>query len=117
MTSSLYRKARPALSACAPDWCERLFTIWNILLRRPVGLDDDVPNVATPAMLTAGPTGSVGGASRLPYASCPRVSSTVRDVRASVLLTAMVWSRFSSADEADAALRPPAPRAFCALTS
>ena len=32
------------------------------MFRRPCGLPDSVPNDATPAMLTAGPIGSVGGA-------------------------------------------------------
>ncbi len=46
------------------------------------------PKEATPEILTAGPTGSVGGASRSPYANCARVSLTVRDESVHVLLTA-----------------------------
>ena len=64
IVSALKTKSTPARSACAPAWCERLSTTWNILFRRPVGLPDRVPNDATPAMLTAGPTGSVGSAFR-----------------------------------------------------
>ena len=45
--------------------------------KRRVGLVDDVPNDATPAMLTAGPIGSVGRAFRSPWANCARVSLTV----------------------------------------
>ena len=56
--------------------------------RDAVGLPDSVPNDATPAMLTAGPIGSVGGAFRSPYANCARVSLTVRAESASVLLIA-----------------------------
>ena len=41
----------------------------NIVFTRRVGLPDSVPNDATPAMLTAGPIGSVGGAFRSPYAN------------------------------------------------
>ena len=47
-----------------------------------------VPNDATPEMLTAGPTASVGGAWRSLYANCARVSLTVRGDRLSVLLNA-----------------------------
>ena len=59
-------------------------------LTRAVGLPEVVPNDATPAMLTAGPIGSVGGAARSPCANCARVSSTVRGESVSVLLTATV---------------------------
>ena len=59
-----------------------------------------MPNVATPAMLTAGPIGSDGGASRSPRANCARVSSTVRGDRISVLPTAKVWSTLSRLDDA-----------------
>ena len=45
-------------------WCDRLSTTWNILFSRFWGLPDKVPNEATPAMLTAGPIGSVDSALR-----------------------------------------------------
>ncbi len=89
MVSSLYRKSTPARSACAPAWCDRLSTTWYIVFRRPVGLPDSVPNDATPAMLTAGPIGSVGGAFRSLYANCARVSLTVRGESVQVLPKAM----------------------------
>ncbi len=44
---------------------QTLSTTWYIRFERPVGLLESVPNVAIPAMLTFGPTGSVGGAFRL----------------------------------------------------
>jgi hypothetical protein len=66
-----------------------LFAAWNIRLSRPCGLDGKVPNDATPAMLTAGPIGSVGSASRSLLVNCTRVSLTVRVPRLSVLLNAI----------------------------
>src|SRR3982751_6124650 len=117
MRSSLYRKSAPTLNACAPASCDRLLTTWYILLIRPVGLLGSVPNEATPAMLTAGPIGSVGGASRSLYAHCARVSRTVRLESVSVLLIAMVWSTLSSPADAVGALSPPAPLELRELTS
>src|SRR5436190_23177960 len=117
MRLSLYRKSAPTLSACAPAWCDRLLTTWYILLRRAVGLLESVPNEATPAMLTAGPIGSVGAASRSLSANCARVSSTVRPDSVSVLLIAIVWSTLSSPAAAVGALSPPAPRELSELTS
>jgi len=60
------------------------------VLTRRVGLPDDVPNAATPAMLTAGPFGSVAGARRSPCAICARVSLTVRGEIVQMLLNAAV---------------------------
>jgi hypothetical protein len=87
------------------------------LLRRPVGDPDSVPKLATPAMETAGPTGSVGGASRLLDVNCPRVSLTVRSERVAMLPKATVWSVLSSPAEAEVVLSPPAPREFSLWTS
>jgi len=70
---------------------------WNIVFERPCGLDGKVPNDATPAMLTAGPMGSVGGASRSEWVNCARVSLTVRDPIVSVLPNARAWSLLSEA--------------------
>ena len=53
-------------------------TSWTIRFRRACGLDENVPNVATPAMLTAGPTWSDGSARRSLCVNCARVSFTVR---------------------------------------
>jgi len=61
-------------------------------------------------MLTAGPIGSVGGASRLLRVNCPRVSFTVRGESVRILLAAIVWSVSSSPAEALAAFNAPAPR-------
>jgi len=88
MVSSLYRKSTPARSACAPRWCEMLSTTSYIVFNRKVGLLEKVPNVATPAMLTDGPIGSVDGAFRSPREICARVSLTVREDSVMVLLTA-----------------------------
>ena len=44
----------------------------------------------TPAMLTAGPIGSLGGAFRSLSVNCPRVSFTVLGDSVSVLLAAIV---------------------------
>ena len=52
---------------------------------RRVGLPDSVPKVATPAMLTAGPIGSVGSAFKSPETNCARVSLTVRGAMVHVL--------------------------------
>ena len=57
-------KSTPARNAWAPRCCATLSVIWNIRLSRPCGLEGNVPNVAEPATLTAGPIGSVGSASR-----------------------------------------------------
>ena len=78
----------PALNACAPDWCDRLLTTWYIEFTRRVGLPELVPNDATPAMLTAGPIGSEGGALKSLRANCARVSSTVRAESVKVLPSA-----------------------------
>src|SRR5262249_23994716 len=87
------------------------------LFRRAVGEPDSVPNVATPEMLTAGPTGSVGGACRLLKVTCPRVSCTVRGESVNILLTAIVWSRLSTPADAETAFRAPAPRVLPLWTS
>src|SRR4051794_27019662 len=86
--SSFQRKSVPALNACAPAWCVRLLTTWYRLFTRRVGLPELVPKDATPAMLTAGPIGSDGGAFRSPCTNCARVSSTVRADSVHVLLRA-----------------------------
>ena len=78
MVVSLCRKSTPARRACAPAWWESVFTTSRSVLVRRVGLPESVPKVATPEMLTTGPTGSVGGASRSPWANWTRVSFTVR---------------------------------------
>jgi hypothetical protein len=83
---------------------------------RRVGLNDSVPNDATPAMLTAGPMASVGGALRSLDANCARVSLTVREDRLAVLLKATVRSMLSRAAEAVGALNPPAPRELSDVT-
>ena len=44
-----------------------------------MGEPESVPNEATPEMLTAGPMGSDGGACRLLWVNCPRVSFTMRE--------------------------------------
>ncbi len=62
-------------------------------IRRAVGEADSVPKVATPEMLTAGPTGSLTGASRSLSVNWPRVSLTVTGVSVAMLLTVMLWSR------------------------
>ena len=67
-------------------------------------------------MLTAGPTGSVGGAFRSLCANCARVSFTVRGPSVSRLLSATVWSTLSRAAEADGAFSAPAPLELRALT-
>ena len=105
-------KSTPARSAWAPRCWATLSVSWNIVFSRPCGLEGNVPNEATPAMLTAGPTGSVGRASRSEWVNCARVSLTVRDPIVSVLLNAIAWSWLSRPAEADGALRPPAPREF-----
>ncbi len=117
MVSLLCRKSAPTRIAWAPRWCEMLSTTWNIAFLRSWGLTDSVPNVATPAMLTAGPIGSVDGALRSLYVNCARVSLTVRGDSVQVLLTAAAWSTLSSPADADGALRPPAPRAFSDVMS
>ena len=86
------------------------------LFCRRVGLPDNVPNVATPEMLTAGPIGSVGGALRSLNVNCARVSFTVRGESVIVLLNAAVRSTFSSPADAVAVLSPPAPREFADVT-
>src|SRR3972149_11383648 len=78
MRSALYRKSAPALKAWTPAWYDRLLTTWYIRFTRPVGLLESLPKEATPAMLTAGPIGSVGGACRLLCATCARDSRSVR---------------------------------------
>src|SRR3954454_11924749 len=93
MVRSLYRKSAPNRSACAPAWCERLLATSYSRLSRAVGAPDCVPNDATPAMLTAGPTGSDGGAFRSLLVSWARVSLTVRGDNVAILLAARVWSR------------------------
>ena len=90
MVQSLYRKSTPARSACAPCWCERLSATSYSLFCRPVGEPESVPKVATPEIVTAGPTGSVGSALRLLCVNCPRVSLTVCGESVATLLTAMV---------------------------
>ena len=117
MVTSLYRKFTPALSACAPVWCERLSTISYSLFRRPVGDPESVPKEATPEMLTAGPMGSVGSACRLLYVNWPRVSLTVRGESVAMLLTATVWSVLSRPAEAVTAFNAPAPRELLLWTS
>ena len=47
-----------------PATADVLLATCNILFRRRCGLDGNVPNDATPAIPTAGPTGSVGSARR-----------------------------------------------------
>ncbi len=79
-------KSTPARRACPPRCCETVLAICSIRFNRPCGLEGNVPNDATPAMLTAGPTGSVGSASRLLLVNCARVSFTVRAPRVIVLL-------------------------------
>src|SRR3954469_17472844 len=106
----------PARSACAPAWCERLSTSWYIVLTRRVGLPDAVPNAATPAMVTAGPVGSVGGASRSLCAICARVSLTVFDDNVQVLPNASEWSPLASPVDALGALSAPTPREFADVT-
>ena len=68
MVVSLYRKSTPARRAWAPAWCDSVSTTSTSVLVRRVGLPEAVPKDATPEMLTAGPTGSVGGACRSPCA-------------------------------------------------
>ena len=75
------RGRRAAATGCS--------TTWNIVLSRPCGLRESVPNVATPAMLTAGPTWSDGSACRSLCVNCARVSFTVRVPSVSVLLKAI----------------------------
>lgn len=75
-----------------------------------MGEPERVPKEAIPAMLTAGPMGSVGSACKLLYVNCPRVSLTVRGERVTTLLTAMVWSVLSSPADALTAFNAPAPR-------
>ena len=82
-----------------------------------MGEPESVPKEATPEMLTAGPIGSVGGACRLLWVNCPRVSFTMRDERVAMLLTAMVWSVLSRPADAVAALNAPAPRELLLWTS
>ena len=82
-------KSAPARSACAPDWCETLLTSWYIVFTRACGLAESVPNEATPAMLTAGPIGSLGSACNALRVTCTRVSFTVIGESVSVLLTAI----------------------------
>ena len=65
-------------------------TTWNSVFCRRTGLLDSVPNDATPAMLTAGPIGSLGGACRSLRVTCARISLTVRDDRLIVSLNATV---------------------------
>ena len=84
---------------------------------RPVGLVDNVPNDAIPKMLTAGPIGSDGSASRSLNATCARSSLTVRPEIVVVLPNASVWSMLSSPADALGALSPPAPRELLELTS
>ena len=55
-----------ARNAWAPLRWDRLSTTWYILFTRAVGLPESVPKDTMPAMLTAGPMVSVGGALRLP---------------------------------------------------
>lgn len=89
----------------------------NSLLSRPAGDPERRPKDATPEMLTAAPFRSVGSAVKSLWVNWPRVSLTVREPIAQMLLTAIVWSVLSSPAEADGALNPPAPREFWLLTS
>src|SRR5262245_9537454 len=109
-------KSTPARTAWAPAWCDRLSTNCSMRFRRRVGLPERVPNDATPAMLTAGPTRSVGGAFRSPYVNCARVSLTVRFEIVHVLPNATAWSTLSSPADAEGALSAPAPRALSDVT-
>src|SRR5437660_12910490 len=93
-----------------------LSTTSNILLTRSVGLLENVPNTATPAIFTVGPIGSVEGAVRSENAYCARVSFTVHGESVLVLLTATVRSTLSSAAEPLGAAMPPAPRELLELT-
>src|SRR5580765_1519560 len=93
-----------------------LSTASNILLTRRVGLLENVPKTATPAIFTVGPIGSVEGARRSEKAYCARVSFTVRGDNVMVLLTATVRSTFSSAADPLGAPIPPAPRELLELT-
>src|SRR6516162_610525 len=117
MASSLNRKSRPARRACGPAWCERLSTTSNILLSRPVGLPESVPNDATPAMLIAGPTGSVGSAFRWLYVNCARVSLTVVGDSVQILAADSALSLLSRPADADEVAMPPAPRELLDVTS
>src|SRR5688572_26844257 len=116
MTSSLNRKSTPARNECAPCTIVRLLTTCDRRLTRPVGELEDVPNCATPAMLTAGPIGSEGGALRRLCANCARVSNSTVGETTKVLPSASDWSVLVSAAEADGALKPPAPLEFCEST-
>ncbi len=75
-----------------------------------------MPKEATPEIVTAGPTGSVGGAARLLRVNCPRVSLTVPAESVATLLIATVWSVLSSPADALAAFSPPPPREFLLFT-
>ena len=89
--SSLYRKSTPARSACAPGLVRQVVDdLVHLVHARRSGCPTACRTTATPAMLTAGPIGSVGGAFRSLYANCARVSLTVRGDSVSVLLTAIV---------------------------
>ncbi len=67
-------------------------------------------------MLTAGPIGSEGGASKVLLQNCPRVSFTSRGENVATLLNARTWSVSYRLAEAVGALSPPAPREFWLLT-
>src|SRR5947208_15777653 len=70
IASELYKTSTPARTAWPPTWRDRLSTSSYILFNRRVGAPDNVPKVATPAMVTAGPIESLGGAFRSPYPNC-----------------------------------------------
>src|SRR5262245_14146522 len=94
-----------------------LSTTSTIRLTRRVGLPDSVPKAATPAMLTAGPMGSVGAAFKSPKANWNLVSFTVRGDSVRVLLNAIERSALSRSAAAEGVFVPPAPRELGEVTS
>src|SRR6185437_15554199 len=106
----------PMRMAWAPAWYEKLSTTWPIRFSRAVGDPESVPKEATPAMLTAGPMGSDGGAFKSLFQNWARVSFTARGDRVKTLLSAKIWSVSARFAEAVDALSPPAPREFTLVT-
>ena len=86
-------------------------------MSRAVGEVVAVPKLATPEMVTAGPTRSLAGASRRLRVTWARVSLIALAESTHRLLRASVWSVLSRLVPRLTSFSPPALRALSLLTS